>query len=253
MKLMNKDEFLANELRFYFIKNQIKEGEKLPSERELCETFHVQRATVRSAYNILEQEGIIEIRERSGRYMGHARISTNLKEICSLSKKISNIGKSTESKLISYELMEVDKEMSKKIKLPIGTALNKITRIRYVRTGEERIPIAIEYAYIPDDIASRLMRFNLEERSLFEILSTEYGKKPKREEQKIEVAYADEFEAKTLAVNKMTALVLKRGLTYDEEGNILQYIHAIMNKDWIVFEDNNPVIEQKVGEGLDGL
>lgn len=61
MKLLNKDEFIANEIKYYFIKNNIKEGDKLPSERELADVFGVQRATVRAAYNILEEEGIIGI------------------------------------------------------------------------------------------------------------------------------------------------------------------------------------------------
>lgn len=37
MKLLNKDELIANELKLYFIKNNIKEGEKFPSEREIAE------------------------------------------------------------------------------------------------------------------------------------------------------------------------------------------------------------------------
>ena len=36
MKLMNKDEFIAYELKFYFMKNKLKEGDKLPSERDLA-------------------------------------------------------------------------------------------------------------------------------------------------------------------------------------------------------------------------
>ena len=30
MKLFNKDEFIANEIKFYLLKNKTKEGEKLP-------------------------------------------------------------------------------------------------------------------------------------------------------------------------------------------------------------------------------
>lgn len=88
MKLLNKDELIANELKLYFIKNNIKEGEKFPSEREIAEKYGAQRATVRSAYKILEEEGIVEIRERSGRYMSHPRIVTNLNEIKSFKKKL---------------------------------------------------------------------------------------------------------------------------------------------------------------------
>ena len=33
MKLINKDEFIANEIKFYLLKNKTKEGEKLPCHR----------------------------------------------------------------------------------------------------------------------------------------------------------------------------------------------------------------------------
>ena len=55
MKLLNKDEFIANEIRYMFIERKYKEGDKLPSERELAEQFGVQRATIREAYQILEE------------------------------------------------------------------------------------------------------------------------------------------------------------------------------------------------------
>ena len=50
MKLMNEDEFIAYELKFYFMKNKLKEGEKLPSERDLacisgCGNRHFARCT----------------------------------------------------------------------------------------------------------------------------------------------------------------------------------------------------------------
>lgn len=253
MKLLNKDEFLADELKYYFIKNNIQPGMKLPSERELAEQYGVQRATVRSAYRMLEEEGIIEIQERSGRYMGHERIVTDLRQIKSFSEKLNHIGMRIENKLLAFELVEVDKQLSGKIKLPIGTSLNKITRVRKVWWKEELLPILIEYAYVPESIADKLIKYDLEENSLFDILRNGYGRIPKREEQIIEIVYADEFEAKTLKVDKMTPLALKEGITYDGEGNILQYIHAVMNKDWVSFEQRNEQIEQKMGAVLYGL
>ena len=43
MKLLNKDEFIANEIHYYFIKNDLQEGDKLPSERSFAEMFGVAR------------------------------------------------------------------------------------------------------------------------------------------------------------------------------------------------------------------
>ena len=93
-----------------FIERKYKEGDKLPSERELAEQFGVQRATIREAYHILEEEGIIEIRERSGRYMGHNRIKSNLQEIKSFKDKLNDIGLEVKNKLISFEIIELDKD-----------------------------------------------------------------------------------------------------------------------------------------------
>lgn len=253
MKLLNKDEFIANEIKYYLISKKLEEGDKLPSERELSEIFGVQRATVRVAYQLLEEEGLIEIRERSGRYMGHPRIMSNLQEIKSFSDKLSDIGFEINNKLISFERTEVDKELSKKIKLSIGTIVYKIIRVRNILHRDSERPISIEYAYIPESIAPKLYKYDLEENSLFKILKDEYMIAPYREEQTVEIVYADDFEAKTLKVNKLNALVKKSGITYDSDDNVLQYLHSVMNKEWVEFEKGNEIIEKKVKENAYGL
>ena len=250
MKLLNKDEFIANEIHYYFIKNDLQEGDKLPSERSFAEMFGVQRATVRAAYKILEEEGVIEIRERCGRYVGHSRITTNLQEVKSFSEKMHEIGMKTENKLLAFEAVEVDKELSKKIKLSIGTPVYKITRVRKALRENGVVPVSIEYSYIPENLAPKLMRYDLEDRSLFDILLKEYGRQPQKDDQIIEIVYANEFEANTLKVDQMTALVKKSGITYDKDGNVLQYLHSVMNKEWVQFKQGNERIEKKIDEVL---
>lgn len=44
-------------------------GSRLPSEPESCEIYGVSRATVREAYRLLEQEGLVEVRRGSGRFV----------------------------------------------------------------------------------------------------------------------------------------------------------------------------------------
>ena len=41
---------------------QVRAGEKLPAERELCEMFQTSRGTLREAFRVLEQKGLIEIK-----------------------------------------------------------------------------------------------------------------------------------------------------------------------------------------------
>lgn len=56
VSLTNKVE---NILREYIIKKDLKEGDKLPTERELCEQLKVSRNVVREALKSLESSGII--------------------------------------------------------------------------------------------------------------------------------------------------------------------------------------------------
>lgn len=50
---------IASELKYMIENGFYKYGQKLPSERELCKTFNVQRMTVRSALDILIHEDYI--------------------------------------------------------------------------------------------------------------------------------------------------------------------------------------------------
>ena len=253
MKLLNKDEFLANEIKYYFLKKNYKEGDKLPSERELSEMFGSQRTTIRNAYSMLEEEGLIEIRDRSGRYMSHPRLRNNLFEIMSFSSMASNAGIVIKNKLYSFEVLEADKKLSKKMMLQLGTVVYKVARVRKVVREDFELPIAIEHSYIPEEQAPQLIRYNLEENSLFKILEDKYGKKPLRDIQNLEIVYATEFEAELLKVDLTTPLLRKYGITYDKDDNILQYINSVLNKDWVEFESVDSKIRKEIGEMENGL
>ncbi|GAA1488022.1 GntR family transcriptional regulator [Brachybacterium sacelli] len=57
------------DLRHQILDGDLAEGSRLPSEPESCRTYNVSRTTVREAYSMLQQEGIVEVRRGSGRYI----------------------------------------------------------------------------------------------------------------------------------------------------------------------------------------
>ena len=48
---------------------RFRRGQKLPSEKELCEHFNTSRSSVREALSALEYVGLIEVRGGSGYYV----------------------------------------------------------------------------------------------------------------------------------------------------------------------------------------
>jgi GntR family transcriptional repressor for pyruvate dehydrogenase complex len=57
---------VTDELQRLMLTGKLKEGEKLPSERELCELFGVSRTVVREAIRILQTKGLLEVRPGIG-------------------------------------------------------------------------------------------------------------------------------------------------------------------------------------------
>lgn len=80
--------------------------------------------------------------------MGHPRIKTNLQQIKSFSDKLNDMGIETKNKLLSFESMEVDKELSKSKTSNRNTYLQDY-KSQKSNERKRKIPIAIEYAYIP--------------------------------------------------------------------------------------------------------
>ena len=55
-------EVIVDQVRLLIRQGQLSAGDRLPSERELCDRFGVSRVTVREALRVLEANGLVEIR-----------------------------------------------------------------------------------------------------------------------------------------------------------------------------------------------
>ncbi|MCP4752665.1 MAG: FadR family transcriptional regulator [Proteobacteria bacterium] len=51
-----------NQIERAIVDGQLEVGDKLPPQRELCETFETSRGSIREALRVLEQKGLIEIK-----------------------------------------------------------------------------------------------------------------------------------------------------------------------------------------------
>ena len=123
---------IANELKNMIEQENLKEGDKLPSERELCEKLNVQRLTLRSGLRILMQEGIIISKQRSGYYVNKPRIVKNVFHLESTSEAIFEQGLNMKIKILNIEKKETNKQLSTKLRLPLGTKVYCLQRLRII-------------------------------------------------------------------------------------------------------------------------
>ena len=78
-------------------------GQRLPSERDLCETFDVSRMTVRQAITLLVDEGILERKPGSGTFVASSRVKEKMRGTTSFTEIVKSQGRKPSSELISYQ------------------------------------------------------------------------------------------------------------------------------------------------------
>ena len=83
-------EVIVEQIRLLMRQGQLKPGDRLPPERDLCERFGVSRVTVREALRMLESSGLVEIRvgARGGAFVtapSSNRVGEGLTDLLTLS------------------------------------------------------------------------------------------------------------------------------------------------------------------------
>jgi len=85
-------ETIVDQIRQLMYTGQLRPGDRLPAERDLCERFGVSRVTVREALRTLESSGLVEIRvgARGGAFVLRA-------------SSLSQLGSSSALKRLNYQ------------------------------------------------------------------------------------------------------------------------------------------------------
>ncbi len=72
---ISQTDTVVEELKRYFLSDAIAVGDKLPTEKMLCETYRVGRSTVREAIRTLQVMGYVEIRPGRGAFLAAKQLT----------------------------------------------------------------------------------------------------------------------------------------------------------------------------------
>ena len=194
-------------------------GDRLPSERELSELFGVNRMTVRQALYMLETQGLIIRRQGSGTYVAEPKIERKADRVFPFTRSMQRRGYVPGAKVILLEQRPVEAAVARRLQLPVSAPAYYIHRLRLIN----REPVMLERFIIPADRFPALETHDLESRSLYEIMETEYGVTIDRAWQSLEAVSATEYEAKWLGVERRAPLMLERRLSFDRDGQPVEH------------------------------
>lgn len=202
--------------------NEYKEGEKLPSERELCEIYGLSRITVRSALQELEREGYIYKHHGKGTFVSVKNYEQTLKNLYSFTEEIKKLGKIPHTKVLSFKELPLDKRLADKMGLKNN---EKVFQIKRLRLADDE-PLMYETSYVPKNKFPYLTQNVLEERPMYDVFLEDY---------KINVTKAvEKFTATSLRKDEASylnnevdrpAMLIKRYAYHQEE--LIEYTISI--------------------------
>lgn len=230
-RILFKDEEITREIERRIRDKRLTEGDRLPSERQLAEEFGVQRDTVRCALEILLKRGVVIKKPRLGYYAAPEKIEINVNNFRTVKKEIENIGRSSKSVMLNFEMISMSKKLAEITQLPEGTLCYQVLRIRYDREK----PISLERSNIIAEHVPGLSREDLESHSLASILRHQYGITLVSAHQRITQVYGSDMEAELLRISKDEPLIRYEGSLYDRKDRLIEYFDNVVLPESIEF------------------
>ena len=206
---------------------ELKAGDSIPSERDLCEDLNISRMTLRAAINQLVRDGLLTRKHGSNTFVSATRIVKNAMGFMSFSEEMRTRNMSAYSKVIALEEKKADESTAAQLDMPSGTFVIYLERIRYANDE----PIALEKVYLPSERFPGLMEYDFNNQSLYEVLENNYNCIPVIAEEIIESIVFDEKDSKLMDVLENSPALLVKRITRDEMGNSVEVVNTLYRGD----------------------
>ena len=210
MRLRAADQSMAP--KYYIVKRAIirkiekeeyKENELIPSERELTEMFGVSRITVRRAVYELVGENYLYRIQGKGTYVKSDKIQQNLISITSCTQDVINLGMTPRRHVISASTEIADQRRRRLLELGDNERVFRLERIYFADDD----PLNHTVTYLPYKLFPGIDAHDFSCESLYSVLGSQYGCQITTATRTIEAVLAEGKIARYLEVSSGTPIL----------------------------------------------
>ena len=216
---MSKTLKIASDLERKIHKGVYTEGDKLPTEMQLCDMYDVSRMTIRKALEKLIEHGWLYRIQGSGNYVkrdvSRKSYSGDTKTF-GLTQYLND--KNIESKMIRFDVLLADKDLANKLYCKLGDMIYYVERIRIVN-GE---PYVLEKSFFLEKYV-RGLNEEIIKASIYAYIENELGYKIQQSTDDIRARIATREEAELLECPVGSALLTNESTVYLDNGQIFEY------------------------------
>ena len=218
-------------LENYLAVNEFDANTKLPSERDLCQQWGLNRTTLRLAISDMVEQGSLYRIKGKGTYVSPTKLMRNIVGVSSFTKEIRQEGIPLVTYIIDLSVVEATKQVSRNLQIPLGEKVCEYTRLRTIRS----IPCTIETLYISQSCCPDIMQYITNQSSMTSIYDEIYGIQLVSGEEHISVTYVSEEEGDLLEVPEGTPVFFTSGITKTADGAVVEYYKSLFRADCLRF------------------
>lgn len=207
--------------------NRLAANTRIPSERDLCEMWGVSRSTFRQAVDTLVECGELYRVKGSGVYVAAPKLVRNMSGVDSMIDEMIQQGVPMSKKIISVRVLESSKQISKRLKVPLGCKVYEYIRLREL----EHVPSLMETSYLVCNQFPGFEDYYTEKTPMGYLFKNFYHRKQTWGEEHISITYASEDEARLLDVEPNAPLFFTSGVINDENDKPMMYYKQLLRSD----------------------
>lgn len=206
------------------------ENAPLPSERFLCDKYHVSRSTIRQAIQLLKEADAVYTVQGNGTFIKPQVFTQPLTRFYSFTDTLKSSNILIENEIVRYAQIPADSKMVRKTGFPIGSRFHMLVRLR----SAKEYPLMLETTYLP---CARFMRLDLEalsRGSLYEYLKLNYNFHADNARETLRPVMPLPEERTLLKIHPNTPCILLERFSY-EDGQLIEYTKSIVRGDKYIF------------------
>lgn len=204
-----------------------REGDLIPTEREICEAYNVSRITVRRAINELVREGYLVSQQGKGTFVARPKVQRELTQLRSFSEELAAAGLRAGSRLLSLRQEPALGDVAAALQLSVGAWVWIVERLRLIE--EEPTILSISHLRLPPQVTLTAAEIEAEV-SLWRLLRRQ-GVTFARSELTIQAIAGSDRENELLEAAPGSPLLLVESTIYSDDGAPVEYTRMVSRGD----------------------
>lgn len=205
---------------------ELKADDRLPTEKEFCESYNISRATVRQALQELENEGYIYKVQGKGTFVATRKYPQDLLRFYSFTQEMQKLGKVPSAKVLTFKISKASSMLASILNISLEEEVYEFTRLR-LADGE---PMMLDTVFLPYRPFPGIELEDLENAQLYDILRNRFAVVPSKTEESFRPVLLNAAEAEVLGYQPLGPALLLKRLTYHGE-NVIEYCKSVARGD----------------------